>query len=89
MTLFLWHLNRQFYPLSFNFIKKKLIQLGFTEFSKYSVDGWTCFRYEQKWLWVFLNDSETIMKAEPDDPIELTIEEIEDLLKLFFQFKKP
>lgn len=70
-------------------MKKEILQLGFTEFPKYSVDGWTCFRYGQKWLWVFINDSETIMKAEPDDLNELTIEEIEELLKLFFQFKKP
>lgn len=65
------------------------MQLGFTEFPKYSVNGWTCFRYGQKPFWVFINDSETIMKADPDDPIELTIEEIEELLKLFYQFKKP
>ena len=56
-------------------MKNKILNLGFVEYPKYSTQGWTCYKF----LWIFINDEDTVIKAEPEDRISFSVEEIEDL----------
>ena len=59
-------------------MKNKILNLGFVEYPKYSTQGWTCYRWH-KFLWIFINDEDTVIKAEPEDRISFSVDEIEDL----------
>ena len=56
-------------------MKNKILNLGFVEYPKYSTQGWTCYRWH-KFLWIFINDEDTVIKAEPEDRISFSVEEI-------------
>ena len=68
-----------FFPHFVYNMKKEILDLGFIEYPRYSIKGWTCYSVH-KFMWVFINDDETIIKADPEDRVSFSIEEVKDLL---------
>lgn len=64
-------------------MKKKLIELGFVEYPLYSVDGWTC--YHKKMIWFFVDETDSIIRTEPDVDMPITIEFVENLVRALKQ----
>lgn len=61
---------------------KKLKLLGYREYPKFSEENWTCYKHVKGWLWCFVDKTNSVIKAEVDDNITLTIEEVRAITKL-------
>lgn len=58
-----------------------LEQLGYVEYPRFSSGDWTCYKHVKGWMWCFVDKTNTIIKAEIEDHITVSIEDVKYMTK--------